>query len=198
MQEDIPIKPLPTRYERLRQFWKNARELVETVLLAVLLYLVINLATSRIQVQSVSMQPTLYERDRVLVNRLKYRFDPPQRQDIIVFMPPLEHVKEPYIKRVIGLPGDTLRIAAGQVYVNGEALEETYLRAAPDYSGEWQVPEGSLFVLGDNRNLSSDSHFWGTVPVANVIGKAEFIYWPLWRISSLYPGSSAAASGKSP
>ena len=82
------------------------------------------------------------------------------------------------IKRVMGLPGDHIVIGNGKVSVNGQTLNEPYTAAAPDYSGEWQVPNGCLFVLGDNRNDSSDSHVWGFLPIQNVIGKALLIYWP--------------------
>jgi signal peptidase I len=79
---------------------------------------------------------------------------------------------------VIGLPGDTVTVEKGKVHINGEALLEEYIMANPSYQGTWTVPEDSLFVLGDNRNSSSDSHNWGMVPLENVIGKAELVYWP--------------------
>ncbi len=188
----------PTRIERQRQLGRIILELIETILLSVFLFLVINAATSRIQVESISMQPTLYERDRVLVNRLAYKFGQPHRKEIIVFMPPLDGVEEPYIKRLIGLPGDKIRILNRQVIVNGEPIEETYLMAPPDYVGSWEVPPGYLFVLGDNRNQSSNSHYWGMVPIQNVLGKAEFIYWPATRIKLLDPVRSAAAQQINP
>jgi signal peptidase I len=79
---------------------------------------------------------------------------------------------------VIGLPGDKVRIGGGKVSLNGKPLDEPYIAAEPTYAGTWDVPEGYLFVLGDNRNDSSDSHSWGLVPMQNVIGKAVLIYWP--------------------
>jgi len=101
----------------------------------------------------------------------------PQTGDIIVFQSIT--VKDlDLIKRVMGLPGDHIVIGNGKVSVNGQTLNEPYTAAAPDYSGEWQVPNGCLFVLGDNRNDSSDSHVWGFLPIQNVIGKALLIYWP--------------------
>jgi signal peptidase I len=79
---------------------------------------------------------------------------------------------------VIGLPGEEIKIEDGQLYVNDVALEEPYLKMEPRYEGEWQIPEGELFVLGDNRNNSSDSHNWGMVPMENVVGEALLVYWP--------------------
>lgn len=155
-------------------------EFLETILISVLLFAGINAVSARIRVESVSMLPTLTEGDFVFVNKLAYRLGEPQRGDVIVFRyPPDPENEPPYIKRVIGLPGDHLSIDQGQVYVNGELLQEPYLNEAINWrDGAWQVPEGALFVMGDNRNNSSDSRSWGTVPLENVIGRAVIIYWP--------------------
>jgi signal peptidase I len=186
-----PVPPArPSWATQLKQFFL---EMVQTVLLALVIFVAINFATARILVQSVSMQPTLYESDFVLVNKLAYQLGNVGRRDVIVFQPPMDPNEEPYIKRVIGLPGDTVRIANGQVYVNDVLLQESYLAAPPTYSGIWLVPEGMLFVLGDNRNNSSDSHHWGMVPEENVLGKAEFIYWPYSHWKVLNPATAAAA-----
>lgn len=182
--------PVPSRNQQLR--WLLT-ETLQTALLAVIIFIVINFATARILVESISMQPTLYESDFVLVNKLSYLFSQPNRKDVIVFNPPIENQIEPYIKRVIGLPGDEVRIANGNVLVNDEALKETYLAAPPAYSGVWVVPDGMLFVLGDNRNNSSDSHHWGMVPQDSIIGKAEFVYWPYSHWKVLNPATAAAA-----
>jgi signal peptidase I len=106
-----------------------------------------------------------------------------QRGDIIVFHFPMDP-KQELIKRVIGLPGDRVEVAGGVVYVNGLPLEEPYIAAPPAYTSQWDVPEGRLFVLGDNRNDSSDSHSWGFLPYENVVGKAVLIYWPppMWDV----------------
>jgi signal peptidase I len=101
----------------------------------------------------------------------------PTRGDIIVFRSTTAADLD-LIKRIIGVPGDQVTVGKGRVTVNGKAVKETYINAAPNYSGEWQVPPGDLFVLGDNRNDSSDSHAWGFLPEENVIGKALLIYWP--------------------
>lgn len=152
-------------------------DLLETVLLAVLLYLGINAVSARVRVDGFSMRPTLQDGQYILVNRLAYKFDLPQRGDIIVFRFPM-NPKQDLIKRVIGLPGEEVRIEGGRVLVSGQALNEPYIAAPPSYAGQWVIPKDHLFVLGDNRNDSSDSHSWGLVPLDNVVGKAVLIYWP--------------------
>lgn len=152
-------------------------DLLETILLAVILFVGINTVSARVRVDGSSMLPTLKSGEYVLVNRLAYKMGHlPEYGDIIVFSSPVSD--QDLIKRVIGLPGDQVQISNGQVYVNGQALVEPYIAAAPMYQGKWTVPEGNLFVLGDNRNDSSDSHAWGLLPIGNVIGKAVLIYWP--------------------
>lgn len=151
---------------------------VETVLLALILFFGINAVSARVRVENISMKPTLNPGEFVLVNKLAYKLGKAQIGDIIVFHYP-KNPKEDYIKRVIGLPGDTVTIQDNSVTVNGQKLDERYISAEPAYSGSWTVPANSLFVLGDNRNQSSDSHSWGFVPYDYVVGKAVFIYWPL-------------------
>ncbi len=152
-------------------------DVIETIVLSVLLFLGINTVTARIRVEGFSMEPTMHNGEFVLVNRLAYKFGAPSLGDVIVFHFPIDPVQE-YIKRVIGLPGDHIVIAEGKVAVNDRILDEPYVNALPDYQGDWIIPEEHLFVLGDNRNNSSDSHSWGPVPMANVVGKAVIVYWP--------------------
>ena len=169
------------REQKSRGFW---RDLIETVLMAVVLFLLLNAVTSRVRVYNISMQPTLYEGNLLVVNKFAYKLGTPKRGDIVIF-----HYQgtptEDYIKRVIGLPGDTVNISNGVVQVNGQTLTEPYIAALPKYTGTWMVPEGELFVLGDNRNLSSDSHEWGFVKQECIVGKAVLVYWPLDRIRVL-------------
>lgn len=153
-------------------------DFVETIALAILLFMGINSVSARVRVEGFSMQPTLQDGEFVLVNRVAYRFGEPQRGDIIVFRDPNNPHGKDLIKRIIGLPGDTIVIGDGIVSVNGQMLHEDYIAAPPVYSGQWEVPPGHLFVLGDNRNDSSDSHSWGLLPIENIIGKAVLIYWP--------------------
>lgn len=152
-------------------------DIIETVVLAVVLFIGINAVSARVRVDGFSMNPTLQNGEFVLVNRLAYQFGEVERGDIIVFRHPKDPAQD-LIKRIIGLPGDTILIDSGMVSVNGVSQDEPYIAAAPIYTGEWQVPEGFLFVLGDNRNNSEDSHKWGLLPMENVIGKAILIYWP--------------------
>jgi signal peptidase I len=194
-----------------KQGWKNfLREVLETLGLAVLLFLVINILSARVRVDGFSMRPTLDDGEFVLINRLAYQFGSFQHGDIIVFRPPmypeasffrrllgLPNISddyEDYIKRVVGLPGDTVRIQRGSVSINGSPISEPYIAAAPDYSGEWTVPAGFLFVLGDNRNNSADSHAWGFLPEQNVLGKALVVYWPFadWKVLKSNQAVSAA------
>ena len=158
--------------------WKRGLlDLFETVALAVVLFLVINAVSARVRVDGLSMLPTLHDGEFVLVNRLAYRLGSPTPGDIIVFRS-VNQADLDLIKRIVGTPGDRIVIGDGKVAVNGTTLKEPYINAAPRYSGQWSVPDGYLFVLGDNRNDSSDSHAWGLLPIQNVIGKAILIYWP--------------------
>jgi len=168
-------------------------DIAETLLLAAVLYLIIQTLTARIKVESTSMVPTLNSNDYVVVNKLAYQLGQPTRGDIIVFKYPPDPTQIPYIKRVIGLPGDQVHIADSKVYINGVELTEPYLKVSTNLGGDWTVPEGSLFVMGDNRNGSSDSRAWGMVPLGNVIGKAEVIYWPPQHWTQLHIPSAAAA-----
>lgn len=142
-------------------------------------------------IPSGSMEPTLQIDDHLMIEKLSYRFREPQRGDIVVFKP-TEVLKEQnyhqaFIKRIIGLPGDTVEVKNGVVYVNGEALKEDYIQEAPEYRyGPEIVPPDQYLVLGDNRNNSYDSHIWGFVPRKNLIGKAFVRFWPLGRVGNIH------------
>jgi signal peptidase I len=173
-------------------FRQNLVDLLETLLLSAVLFLGINAVSVRIRVDSYSMEPTLYKGDFVIVNKISYKLGSPGRGDVIVFhFPP--NPEEQYIKRVIGLPGDRIHIAGCKVYINGEALAEPYLHVPTNRGGNWNVPADSLFVMGDNRNNSSDSRIWGMVPFDNIVGKATVIYWPpdQWALLG-FPYAAAA------
>ena len=180
----VPIESQPKQTDNWKRF---VLDILETVILAVVLYFGINAISARVRVDGLSMNPTLQHGEYVLVSRLSYRTGHPQRGDIIVFSFPGDQ-KQDLIKRVIGLPGEVISIRNGEVLVNGVKLEEPYIAQSPVYNGEWTVGEGQLFVLGDNRNDSKDSHQWGLLPVENVIGKALLIYWPPpdWQAISHY------------
>jgi signal peptidase I len=168
-------------------------DILETLILSLVLFVSINIISARIRVDGDSMLPTMVSGEYVVINRLSYRFGSPQPGDIIVFHFPRDP-KEEYIKRVIGLPGDIVEVMNGAVYVNGQPLVENYLSVKMNYTGKWEVPAGQLFVLGDNRNNSSDSHDWGTVPMDYVVGKAVLVYWPppSWGLIDHVPLANAA------
>ncbi|MEM6837065.1 MAG: signal peptidase I [Cyanobacteria bacterium P01_C01_bin.120] len=147
-------------------------------------------------IPSGSMEPTLEINDRLVVEKISYHLNPPQRGDIIVFWPPESlyqdaenRRKDAFIKRVIGLPGDTVEVRDGTVFINEEALAEDYIKAEPNYTwGPETVPDESYLVLGDNRNSSYDSHAWqpdSFVPKDNIIGKAVVRFWPPSRVGGL-------------
>jgi signal peptidase I len=168
-------------------------DILETLILSLVLFVSINIISARIRVDGDSMLPTMVSGEYVVINRLSYRFGNPQPGDIIVFHYP-RNPSEEYIKRVIGLPGDNVEVMNGMVYVNGQPLVENYLSVKTNYNGKWEVPAGQLFVLGDNRNNSSDSHDWGTVPMDYVVGKAVLVYWPppSWGLINHVPLANAA------
>lgn len=144
-------------------------------------------------IPSGSMLPTLQLQDRVMVNKFIYYFKEPQRGDIIVFHPPeVLNSKDDYIKRVIGLPGETVEMKNNRVYINNKPLSEPYLSEPINYTyGPVTVPENSLLVLGDNRNHSFDSHLWNAwLSRDQIKGKAFMIYWPLKEIKLLDRGVS--------
>lgn len=157
---------------------------VETILLALVLFLAINALSARVRVENVSMQPTLEPGEFLLVNRVAYKLGEPHIGDIVIFHAPgVEDLD--YIKRLVGRPGDEVRVENGTVFVNDQPLYEPYIAQPPSYSGTWVVPDGQVFVLGDNRNNSSDSHLWGFIPVEDIVGKALFVYWPVNEIAIL-------------
>jgi signal peptidase I len=176
--------------------WKLfIKDFFQTLMLSALVFLGVNAVTARIRVESVSMQDTLLAGDFVLVNKLAYLFDDPRRGDVVVFTPPFD-TSESYIKRIIGLPGDEIVINGSKISVNGEFFREPYVHRPLGSSGNWSVPERSLFVMGDNRDNSSDSRTWGTVPIENLIGEAIFVYWPPDQWGALTRSAIAAEALK--
>ncbi len=153
------------------------REIIETVLLTAAIFLVVNAATGRFRIEGDSMEPNLHNGEYVLIDKISYLLHPPERGDVVVFTPPNEN--RDYIKRVIGLPGDTVQIAGGQVYVNGVVLDEPYLKGLVNNDMPAHiVEEGRFFVLGDNRNNSSDSRAFGSITPQSIVGRAWLVYWP--------------------
>jgi signal peptidase I len=173
--------PAPeTARATLRSALSWVRDLAFSILIAVVLIVFIY---QPVKVEGTSMMPTLTDKERIFINKFTYRFGlgEIQRGDTVVFWYPLDSSKS-YIKRVIGLPGDRVRLDDGEVYVNGQKLSEEYVPVEfRDHftREEERVPTGKYFVLGDHRSSSSDSRNWGYVPRENIYGKAVFVYWPL-------------------
>ncbi|MEN9207726.1 MAG: signal peptidase I [Gloeomargarita sp. GMQP_bins_120] len=141
-------------------------------------------------IPSESMMPTLQVNDRLIIDKVTYEFRDPQRGEIVVFQPtPVlreQGFRDAFIKRIIGLPGEQVQVKGGVVYINGQPLAEPYVAAPANYEyGPVTVPPGHYLVLGDNRNHSFDSHFWGFVPRRNIIGRAAVRFWPPHRIGSI-------------
>jgi signal peptidase I len=172
--QDPPEQPAVPTLTKEKGFFA---ELLETILMAVLIFVVINTITIRVKVINYSMRPTLDQGYYLLVNRLAFRFGEPKRGEIIIFHHNGDDTED-YIKRMIGLPGDRVVITDGMVSVNGRTLDEPYRADQGHTNGEWVVPEGEYFVLGDNRNHSSDSRDWGFVKQEWMVGKALLVYFP--------------------
>jgi signal peptidase I len=157
---------------------KILREIGITILIAVAVFVCLQFTVQSYTVVMSSMEPNVHEGECIMVNKVSYHSSGPQRGEVIIFNPPFES-EYPFIKRVIGLPGETVEIKDEKVFIDGIPLEEEYIMAPPNYTmPATEVPENEYFVLGDNRNNSNDSHNSWTVPRDNIIGKAWFIYWP--------------------
>jgi len=155
------------------------REILITIALAIVIYLILQTINQTSVVNQTSMLPGLEEGQRLFVVKILYKFKEPARGDIIVIRPPIDPEKE-YVKRLIGLPGDTIEIRGGKVYLNGVLLNEPYIKEPVRYTfGPYTVPDGQYFVLGDKRNVSNDSHNGWTVSRREIIGKVWWRYWPL-------------------
>lgn len=159
---------------------------LKEIVFAFAIWLLITTAVGEARVvPSESMEPTIHVGDRIWTDKLLLRFSHVQRGDIIVFDPPFES-PDPYIKRAIGLPGDTVEVRQGKVFVNGQALQESYIAQQPDYNyGPVTVPPDQYLMLGDNRNNSYDGHIWGMVPRDRIKSRAVFRFWPLARAGSV-------------
>ncbi|HEY9808047.1 MAG TPA: signal peptidase I [Halomicronema sp.] len=150
-------------------------------------------------IPSGSMEPTLQINDRLIVDKLSYNFAIPQRGDIVVFNPTetleKQNFHDAFIKRVIGLPGEKVEVKGGRVFINDKALREQYIADEPNYQyGPVTVPDGQYLVLGDNRNNSYDSHYWGYVPREKIIGRAVVRFWPPNRVGEI--GNQPVYSGQ--
>ncbi len=154
------------------------REVVETVLLTLVIFLLIRTVVQNFRVDGMSMEPNFHDGQFLLINKLAYKLGEPQRGDVIVFRYPRDPSRD-FIKRVIGLPGEKVEIVDGQVYINGQRLDDfAHVLPAAYTSDPVVLGPDELFVMGDNRPNSSDSHSWGPLPLNLVIGKVVLSYWP--------------------
>lgn len=175
------------------QWWPRLRENIVILFIALGLAILIRVLVAEPRyIPSDSMVPTLQRGDRLVVEKLSYRFRSPTSGEIIVFDPPQALQRQGYtknqafIKRIIGITGQEIAVDNGQVYVDRQPLTEQYIAEPPTYHwGPNSVPSNQLFVMGDNRNHSNDSHIWGFLPTDNIIGRATFRFWPLNRIGFL-------------
>jgi signal peptidase I len=165
------------------------RDVIETIALTLLIFLVIRFAIQSFRTDGESMQPGLQTDDYVLVNKVVYLFQQPQRGDVIVFHYPRDIHKD-FIKRIIGLPGDTIITTSNSVIVDGRTIQEPYISAPFNFdSHTWKLGASQFFVMGDNRGNSLDSRSWGPLDRRYIIGKAVAVYWPVnqWELIGTYP-----------
>lgn len=161
----------------------TAGEWLKTILFAAVMVAVINLFFPRYIVDGHSMEPQLHNWDLLFATSLDVMTNQLQRGDVVALISPRDSVR--VVKRIIGLPGEQVEVREGQVYINGAALKEDYITDAPLYTGSWTVGDDQYFVLGDNRNHSLDSHYYGPVDRAFIQGVVKFRYWPLNQIGLL-------------
>ena len=152
------------------------REIVETALLTAIIFLIVNVTTSRFKIDGTSMEPNLHPDEYVIIDKVTYVFGTPQRGDVVVFA--AENEPKDLIKRVIGLPGETIEVSGGMVYINGRPLDEPYIAPSNSTYPARTLSTDEYFVMGDNRGLSRDSRQFGPIHPSNIVGRAWIIYWP--------------------
>lgn len=187
-QSQMAQPPAPTELPRQKSF---IRDTLEIVFLALVLYVVIQYAVQTVHVLGSSMLYTLHDNDLLVASKISYKLHAPQRGDIIVFKPPDEASRD-FIKRIIGLPGERIRIVNSVVYINDQVLHEPYLPEKWTYNNNWPasgqdqtILPDQYFVMGDNRNHSSDSRTFGPITLDSILGKAEVRIWPLGELGLL-------------
>lgn len=180
-ENEIPEQSTPGILAEFRGWLKD-------ILLAVVIaFLMVVFLYQPVKVEGTSMQPELLDQERIFVNKFVYHFEEIHRGDIVVFWYPKDPSKS-FIKRVLGIPGDVVSIRDGQVYINGQLVEERYVPRGYQDADSYpvvRVREGHYYVLGDHRNASNDSRSWGLVPRKYIYGKAVFRYWPVEKAGFL-------------
>ncbi len=168
------------------------RDILTTLIIAAVIFFGLQATVQSFVIDGHSMNPNFSNGQRLLVNKVVYKFHEPQRGDVIILEPPPPYDPNtiPFIKRIIALPGETVEVKNGEVYVNGLKLYEPYIKEPPAYTfNQKKIPENEYFVLGDNRNNANDSHAGWTLPRQNIIGKAWLSIWPpgQWGLVANYP-----------
>jgi len=162
--------------------YRIVREIIETITLTLLMFLIIRFAVQNFRVDGMSMEPSLHDQEYIIVDKAAYLFHAPERGDVIVFEYPLDPQVD-YVKRIIAIPGDIISVVGEKITIDGVTLREPYVNPADPFNPfspiiNRLVPLNDYFVMGDNRGNSSDSRQWGFVPDQNIIGKATLVYWP--------------------
>ncbi|MFC1975517.1 signal peptidase I [Chloroflexota bacterium] len=181
---------LPEQQEETQSGWTTAwavvREIGETILLTLIIFFLIQTVIRNFRVVGTSMIDNLHDGQYLIIDKLTYSefyrdtlgWGGPRHGDVIVFEPP-NRPDEDYVKRIVGLPGETIEVKDGKIFIDGEELAEPFLPKVPRYQvSKMVIPEGHVYVLGDNRNNSNDSHNWGVLPIENIVGRAWLSYWP--------------------
>ncbi|KAM3114274.1 signal peptidase I [Phormidesmis sp. 146-33] len=192
MTSDPTTEPKTSSPEKVSP-WKTLWENFQILLVALILALIVRAYVAEPRfIPSDSMMPTLHVGDRLVVEKMSYRFGLPNFGDIVVFDPPPQLQEQGYskdqafIKRIIGTSGETIEVKNGKVYINNQPLQESYIAEAPKYlMSPAKVPEGSFFVMGDNRNNSNDSHVWGFLPKEYILGRAWIRFYPFDRLGKV-------------
>ncbi|HTW23915.1 MAG TPA: signal peptidase I [Candidatus Baltobacteraceae bacterium] len=195
-QSAAPDSPEGTPAPHLRRELRSwTRDLAVALGLAIVVMIFLY---QPVKVEGTSMNPLLSDQERIFINKFIYRFEPIERGDVVVFWYPLDRSKS-FIKRVVGLPGETIEIRDGHLYINGEELADQYVPVGyidgSNY-GPRRIPQGDYFVMGDHRDSSNDSRVFGPVPRSYIYGKAVFAYWPVDHFGSLTTTSTVNAASK--
>lgn len=189
-----------TPQSRRTRFKSILFDILETLLLTIVFYAILSTFIGRYKVLSVSMEPNLYEGEYLLISKQTYKIWSPVRGDVVVFRYPRDLQKN-YIKRLIGLPGEEVELRDGQLYIDGELVSEPWLVNQPRAtSGRWVLGQDEYFVMGDNRDNSSDSRAWGSISHQHIIGKALLCYWPVncWGLIRHGPQPNATSATSLP